>query len=643
MKEKRTDIDFLKSIAIFSVLFYHLFDLLKSNHLSSVHIFDGGFLGVDVFLLISGFLICGSIVSKLNTDSFSLLHFYTRRVTRIYQPLLVFCALVLLIGYFILFPITYNETGREVANVIIGITNFRFANTTGYFDLESIDKVLLHTWYIAITIQFYLICPIILVAFKKIFKTHFNISVLMFTALLLITAFLCNKPGKGYLLTQCRIYEMFLGACIYLYKDNLLDLTKKLRLSQSLLHYTGIVLLIVSIFTVRISNNIWQVYTSFFTLASATLVIIASYNNSIFNKKIFTLPGQMSYSLYLWHWPILVVAIKFGLDQSFTPLLVTTAVIAVFSVLSYLFVEKKKYHYSVLLVLIALCAIPFFYIKTDSYLSKFTLDEDVSEVGADYKLEEFLKINDKFVYRIPRNNEEINTFIIGDSHSGHYHKFFYYEYEKPVYYTTIGGIMAYGPEFEKIEGDRGQTYFKIYKKMLDTLKDGSRVILSNNWYYQYDANYLSFHNQKDTKEHLKDFIKVLIADFDSQIEKHPNLKFYIIGQNIYSAPVVKSCVFVDLSKTFLKNFIDQSKCYTFKDFLGSTVDEINDALRTYANNRDNVYFVDRNKAIVADKDEKTYFAVSSDKKPIYIDKNHYTQTGASIVGHYIMKQIDSNE
>ena len=643
MNEKRLDIDFLKSIAIFSVILYHLFDLLKSNHLSSVHLFDGGFLGVDVFLLISGFLICGSIVSKLNTDSFSLIQFYTRRVTRIYQPLLVFCALVLLIGYFILFPITYNETGREVANVIIGITNFRFANTTGYFDLESIDKVLLHTWYIAITIQFYLICPIIFIALRKIFKSHFNLSVLLFTILLIITAFLCNKPGKGYLLTQCRIYEMFLGACIYLYKDNLLDFTKKIKLSQSLLHYIGIVLLIVSIFTVRINNNIWQVYTSFFTLGATALVIISNYNNSLFRNKIFTVPGQMSYSLYLWHWPILVVAVKFGLDQSFTQLLITAAVITVFSVLSYLFVEKKKYHYSVLLVLIALCAIPFFYIKTNSYLSKYTLDEDVSEVGADYKLEEFLKINDKFVYRIPRNSEEINTFIIGDSHSGHYHKFFYYEYEKPVYYTTIGGIMAYGPEFEKIEGERGQTFFKIYAKMLDVLNDGSRVILSNNWYYQYDANYLSFYNLKDSKESLNKFLKALYADFDSQIEKHPNLKFYIIGQNIYSAPVVKSCVFVDLSKTFLKNFIDQSKCYTFKDFLETTVDEINEGLRSYADSRDNVYFIDRNKAIVADEKAKTYFAVSSDKKPIYIDKNHYTQTGASIVGHYIMKQIDGNE
>ena len=154
MKEIRKDIDFFKTIAILSVILYHLFDLLKSNMLSSVTSFDGGFLGVDVFLLVSGFLICGSIVSKLNTNSFSLLEFYTRRVTRIYQPLLVFCAIILFIGYFILFPDAYKETGREVVNAVIATANFRFANSSGYFDLESLDKILLHTWYIAITNQF---------------------------------------------------------------------------------------------------------------------------------------------------------------------------------------------------------------------------------------------------------------------------------------------------------------------------------------------------------------------------------------------------------------------------------------------------------------------------------------------------------
>lgn len=639
MNTKRTDIDFLKSIAIFGVIFYHLFDLLNSNNLSSIHLFDGGFLGVDVFLLISGFLICGSIISKLNTDSFSLLHFYTRRVTRIYQPLLVFCAIILLVGYFILFPVTYNETGREVANVIIATTNFRFANTSGYFDLESLDKVLLHTWYIAITIQFYLICPIIFIALKKIFKTQFSLSVLLFTALLLVTALLCNKPGKGYLLTQCRIYEMFLGSCIYLYKDNLFDLIKKFKLSQTFLHYVGIVLLIISIFTVRMNNNIWQVYTSFFTLVSTAIVIIANYQESLFNKKLFTIPGQMSYSLYLWHWPILVVAIKFGLDQSVIPLLITALAITFISVSSYLYIEKKKYHYSVLLVLIALCAIPFFYIKDNSYLKKYTFDDDFSITCEECKLEVYSSWIYK-VYKIPRGDQKINTFIIGDSHSGHFNQYFLYEYQKPTYYTSVGGSMAYGPIFEKIEGDRGEAYYDIYRTMLKRMPNNSRIILINNWHYQYEANYLPHYGIKDSDENFNDFLAALIKDFDDQIDKYPNLKFYIVEQSIFSSPVVKSCTYVDLSNTFLKSFIDQNKCYTFKDFLGKRLDIINNALSNYANKKNNVYFIERNSAILADRNSRLYHSVTAEKKPIYADRNHYTKTGAKIVGRYIMKNID---
>ena len=642
MKEIRNDIDFLKTIAILSVVFYHLFDLLNSNNLSSVHLFDGGFLGVDVFLLISGFLICGSIVSKLDTDSFSLPEFYTRRVTRIYQPLLVFLAIVLFIGYFILFPDTYKETGREVVNAIFATANFRFANTSGYFDLESLDKVLLHTWYIAITMQFYLICPIIFISLKKIFRSYFSLSVLLFTILLLITAFLCNQPGKGYLLTQCRIYEMFLGASIYLYKDILLDFTRKLKLSVPLLHYAGIVLLIVSIFTVRINNNIWQVYTSFFTLGATALVIIANYQDTLFNKKIFTMPGQMSYSLYLWHWPVLVVAIKFGLDLSLTPLFATSLIITAISTFSYFFIEKKKYKNSVLLAATVLCAIPFFYIKDNSFLKKYTFENEASLLGDSYNLEIYKSIDNYFVYKIPRKNEQINTFVIGDSHSGQYHKFFYYDYEKPIYYTTIGGTMAYGPFFADLEGTKGKTFFKIYTTMLNEMNDNSRIVLSNNWYFQYESQFLPYFNKKDTKENFNQFIKHLISDLDSQIQKYENINFYIIGQNIYSPQSVKTCTAVDLSKTFLKNFINLNNCYTFKNLIEEKVDHINKALQEFASSRSNVYFIDRNNAIVADKNAKTFHSVTKDKRPIYLDKHHYTISGAKLVGRFVMNQIDRN-
>ena len=117
---------------------------------------------------------------------------------------------------------------------------------------------------------------------------------------------------------------------------------------------------------------------------------------------------------------------------------------------------------------------------------------------------------------------------------------------------------------------------------------------------------------------------------------------YEIGQNIYSPQSVKTCTAVDLSKTFLKNFINLNNCYTFKNLIEEKVDHINKALQEFASSRSNVYFIDRNNAIVADKNAKTFHSVTKDKRPIYLDKHHYTISGAKLVGRFVMNQIDRN-
>ena len=100
-KEKRADIDFLKTIAIIAVVLYHFFDIQKASSKSfTLSLFDGGFLGVDIFLVVSGFLITGSILTKINESNFSILNFYKRRLTRIYPPLIVLCLFVTLLLQF---------------------------------------------------------------------------------------------------------------------------------------------------------------------------------------------------------------------------------------------------------------------------------------------------------------------------------------------------------------------------------------------------------------------------------------------------------------------------------------------------------------------------------------------------------------
>ena len=178
--------------------------------------------------------------------------------------------------------------------------------------------------------------------------------------------------------------------------------------------------------------------------------------------------------------------------------------------------------------------------------------------------------------------------------------------------------------------------------MLEEMNDNSRVVLSNNWYFQYENQFLPLLNKNDTKDNLNEFITHLLSDLDSQIKKYEKLNFYIIGQNVYQPQSIKTCTAVDLSKTFLKNFIDLNKCYTFKNLIGEDVELINKALQDFANSKSNVHFIDRNDAIIADKKEKTFLSVDKDKRPIYLDKHHYTISGSKLVGRFVMNQIDKN-
>ena len=281
-KEKRADIDFLKTIAIIAVVLYHFFDIQKASSKSfNLSLFDGGFLGVDIFLVVSGFLITGSILTKINESNFSILNFYKRRLSRIYPPLIVLCLFVIFFGYFLLLPDLYKEAVVETVNTLIGIANFRFANSGGYFSLATVDKALLHTWYIAITIQFYILIPIILVILKKLFKDKFKYAVLLLTISLICLAPKFCVEGKGYLLTQCRIWEMFVGASLFLFKDDLYSvLVKENNKLSAFYFYVGIIATIVSILTVRLTYGEYYVYTSVFTVIATCIVLLANHQNS---------------------------------------------------------------------------------------------------------------------------------------------------------------------------------------------------------------------------------------------------------------------------------------------------------------------------------------------------------------------------
>ena len=654
MNKIRADIDFLKTIAIIAVVFYHFFDIQKASTKSfDFSIFDGGFLGVDIFLVVSGFLITGSIVSKLYDSQFSITEFYKRRLARIYPPLITLCLFVIIFGYFLLLPDLYREAAVETVNALIGIANFRFANSGGYFSLATVDKTLLHTWYIAITIQFYILIPIILVILKTLFKDKFKYALLLLTISLICLAPKFCVEGKGYLLTQCRIWEMFVGASLFLFKDNLNSvLVRENKKISAFFFYTGIIATIVSILTVRLTYGEYYVHTSAFTVTATCIVLLANYQNSFMLNGYTTLFGKSSYSLYLWHWPIFVFAFQCNVSLSVISVSVLSLILITATFGSYRLLERKKFSALFSIICVIFIAISYVYIKKvdgTNYLQKYMIETQKSPFSKKYKNKEsiYYSKNGFSISQIMARDEEPQRFIIGDSHTGQYKYFYLTEYDKSIYYSSIAATMAFGeistnyktvlPPPLNIYPVNRVTFFEFYKKMLDTLIPGSKVILACNWHVHYEI-FIRENNLEKNTEVYKKYIEAVIADIDSQIKKHNDLKFYIVGQGAYISRKDLQCTKLDLKDSFLRHIISQGNCKTFHDDIEDKTILMNSALKKYADNHSNVTFIDRN--VPLRREDNRILGYDDKHYPIYNDDHHYTFVGSSIVAKYIMNIVD---
>ena len=646
MKDKRQDIDGLKGIAILAVVFYHLFDLLKSAHFTESTLFDGGFLGVDIFFVISGFLITSSVFYKLSNNDFSLLAFYKRRCLRILPPLLFVCIFTLIIGYFLLFPDVYKELNIEVANALLFIGNFRFANSGGYFALTSSDKPLLHTWYLAVTIQFYVLFPLIVLLLKKVFSLkRLPLAVTIVFILLTVTSVLVSRNGKGYLLTQCRIFELFFGSVLFFYKDIVYKRVFSLNPYLPVLgEVLGIVIIIVSIFTVELQNGIWTVTTSLPTMLGTALVILSHNKNSVLRLPPLTLLGRCSYSLYLWHWPLFVFALRCGYTDTVLSCSIVILVILIFTALSYVFTEKRKVDYKVTITLFLLCAVSYFYfhhVDGKNYLSKYIapVPQDLI-LGKQYMPTVAFQNGNQMVWHYGLQTETPKIFFVGDSNLGHYLWYLRNENKTPVYTLARAAIMAYGKYFTGLKSiyydslEDKANYYELYKSTLNKLNDGDKVVLCGRWEILYDAYCKDNQLSKDRASFDK-YISAVIKDLKEQIVLHPKLKFYIVG-NSYN-PNQTSIILTNLaiSDSVIKHVINTKTAKILKDYKDWKTDLINKELEEFCNSTSNAKFIDRNVPLITNDG----FVLYKDNVAIFYDPMHYSLLGGTYIGKYIMQQI----
>lgn len=324
----RYDINGLRALAVLAVVIFHFMPQWL----------PGGFAGVDVFFVISGFLMTSIIFNGIEKKNFSLFKFYTARANRIIPVLATMSAVLLVFGWFYLIPTDYRDLGRQVEKSSLFISNLLFAKGGGYFDTAEHTKWLLHTWSLSVEWQFYIFFPIIIVALKKYLslKSLKAIVLGLFLISFIYCIYITYKDTKtAYFLLASRAWEMLLGGLAFLY-----PWTMHKKVHQLGLQCLGIVLIFASYFL--ISKDIpWPGYMAFIPVIGTYLIIAANYqHNFLINNPISNSIGKWSYSIYVWHWPLVVLGFYFALPNWWMYGIPLSILIGF---LSYTFIEKLNF------------------------------------------------------------------------------------------------------------------------------------------------------------------------------------------------------------------------------------------------------------------------------------------------------------
>jgi peptidoglycan/LPS O-acetylase OafA/YrhL len=327
MKSYRLDIDGLRALAVIVVIAFHL----------DISLMAGGHIGVDIFFVLSGFLITSIITRQLKTGSFSATTFYNRRVRRLFPALYTTVALSFVAATFILQPDDFERFCRSAIASVFSVSNFLFWSESGYWDVGSETKVLLHTWSLGVEEQFYLIWPsLLLLVWKLKLKPSTFFMVVSVVGFIFCYLYTQNDPSGAFYLLPARFFQFAAGGFLATlsgrgsagrYLDN--------RYFKDLLLIAGTSLIFLG--CVTLGNVVYPGSYALLPTVGALFVLLAGSGSQgqgklghyLLENKPVVWVGKLSYSLYLVHWPIIVLY-RYVTGPEFTDLEVALLLVATF-------------------------------------------------------------------------------------------------------------------------------------------------------------------------------------------------------------------------------------------------------------------------------------------------------------------------
>jgi peptidoglycan/LPS O-acetylase OafA/YrhL len=643
MDKYRKDIDGLRSIAVMMVVLYHF-------GFSSI---TGGFVGVDVFFVISGFLITQILSKQILANTFSFKKFYIRRIKRLMPAMLAMVSVSFIVFSFVLVPSDYVMFSRSIIWVTGYLANiFFWKEYGGYFTGDTQESPLLHTWSLAVEEQFYLIWPIALIFCIRWlgYKKTIWATVIMTIALVVFSEIATQITiGAAYYLLPTRAFELMIGASLALSWTKLPDSNKPLT---HVLSVAGMSAILYSAFTLTKADSFPGLNALFATVGTALLLYTNRKNQGVINKlisnKLCVFIGLISYSLYLWHWPIIVFVNYIGLELS----LMDRLCLVVFSIgvayLSYRFVEqpirvtKQKPKITVLrtyilpsLVLVVCCSVV---ISLGGITSRFNdsvviMDEAInshSNVIREKCHSALAGANDApdNTCLLGKLNASVKGFMFGDSHANHYTGFVdvlsneegvlvqdYTLDRCPPIFDLYWGKSKYKAERCKLRNDMAKRY---------SVDEGfDFIVLAASWpnerstmIYDYEANH--YIKGKAVEPYLAEKIESTIAFYANM-----NIKTVVITDTPFIVENKPNC---PLKKELFNGGMECSIKDSPNDFLDQLLSKLSKKYK-------NLEVLSPRDVICSDG----LCQLSLNGLPLYRDEDHLNDEGSRELGREFVK------
>ncbi|WP_150305357.1 acyltransferase family protein [Pseudomonas saliphila] len=514
----RPDIDGLRAVAVLAVVIFHAFPAAL----------PGGFIGVDIFFVISGYLISTIIYKSLQGERFSYADFYARRIRRIFPPLILMIATTLALGWHVLLPVEYAQLAKHSLGGFGFVANIVLWQETGYFDTAAEFKPLLHLWSLGVEEQFYLFWPVLAVAAWRLKCLGWLLIVLLAGSFLVNILSVGPSPAAAYFLLPARAWEMLAGAALawvqFRHPARLLFSSRVATVLAAL----GITLIGAGLVLID-KHNAFPGWWALLPVGGAVCSIASGASNPInrylLSNRFMVGIGLISFALYLWHWPLLsLLRIVKGDDASTWMLLSAVAVAFCLSWLSYKLIEtpiRSKKGWVPVTALVSLCIVLMgassnifvrdglnFRLKDAQTKLEARALEWPDRLKGDEACEGLLPAGMNLDCLIEDPAQQPSAMIIGDSHANHYY-WGLAEQLKPfglnLMQLAVGGCMPFYGVAVRDDGELDECREPMGQALDYALSASSveTIFLGGRW-----MSYVSGRELKDGVDHVSDALQL---------------------------------------------------------------------------------------------------------------------------------------